>query len=245
MMRLVAGLLLWPCLAQAAVVAEPLMTLQSDLDQPTDVAVRDDGRIYVLDGVNGRVVVFTRDGERDFSFSRPGTEPGELSLPMGITIGAGQVFVADTGNPRIAVFDVRGDFVRNISLAGEASPEPVAVAVSDGLLWWTDRRNHRLCAYDLRRDAPLLCRGERGESPEEFHFPFQIATDDSGYLYVTDVLNGRVQVLHPRGHFVYDIARFGLRSGELFRPNGLAFSSGGLLLVGDSYMGSITLFRDG
>jgi len=73
MMRLVillAGLLLSPCLVQAAVVAEPVMILQSDLEQPTDVAVRDDGRIYVLDGVNGRVVVFTREGERDFSFSR-------------------------------------------------------------------------------------------------------------------------------------------------------------------------------
>ena len=248
MMRLVtllAGLLLWPCLAQAAVVAEPLMILQSDLDQPTDVAVRDDGRVYVLDGVNGRVVVFTREGERDFSFSRPGSGPGELSLPVGIAIDAGRVFVADTGNHRIAVFDVRGDFVRNISLAGEAPPEPVAVALSDDLLWWTDRRNHRLCAYDLRRDRPVLCRGTREEGQENFHFPFQIATDDSGYLYVTDVLNGRVQVLHPRGRFVYDMARFGLQPGELFRPNGLAFFLDGLLLVGDSYAGSITLFREG
>ena len=242
---LLAGLLLWPCLVQAAVVAEPVMILHAGLEQPSDVAVRDDGRIYVLDGVNGRVVVFTREGERDFSFSRPGSGPGELSLPVGIAIDAGRVFVADTGNHRIAVFDVRGDFVRNISLAGEAPPEPVAVAVSDDRLWWTDRRNHRLCAYDLRRDVTLLCRGAQGEGQEQFHFPFQIASDDSGYLYVTDVLNGRVQVLHPRGRFVYDIARFGLRPGELFRPNGLAFSARGLLLVGDSYAGTITLFRDG
>ncbi|VAX00528.1 hypothetical protein MNBD_GAMMA20-1489 [hydrothermal vent metagenome] len=248
MMRLVtllAGLFLWPCLVQAAVVAESLMILQSDLDQPTDVAVRNDGRVYVLDGVNGRVVVFTRGGERDFSFSRPGSGPGELSLPVGIAINAERVFVADTGNHRIAVFDVRGEFVRNISLAGEAPPEPVAVALSDDLLWWTDRRNHRLCAYDLRRDVAALCRGKRGEGEAEFHFPFQIATDDSGYLHVTDVLNGRVQVLHPRGPFVYDMGRFGVGPGELFRPNGLAFSSDGLLLVGDSYAGSITLFREG
>ena len=244
LVTLLVGLFLWPCLLQAGVVAEALMILDSGLEQPTDVAVHDDGRIYVLDGVNGRVVVFSREGERDFSFSRSG--PDELSLPVGISIDGGRVFVADTGNHRIVVFDVRGDFVRNIFLTGEAPPEPVALAVSDGLLWWTDRRNHRLCAYDLRHDVTVLCRGTRGEGREKFHFPFQIASDDSGYLHVTDVLNGRIQVLHPRGRFVYDIGRFGLRPGELFRPNGLAFSPDGLFfLVGDSYAGTITLFRDG
>ncbi len=245
LVTLLAGLLLWPCMAQAVVVAEPLMQLRAGLEQPTDVAVRDDGRVYVLDGVNGRVVVFTREGERDFSFARPGAGEGELSLPVGIAIEGERVFVADTGNHRIAVFDVRGNFLRHVPLAGERPPEPVAVALINGLLWWTDRRNHRLCAHDLRRHAPLLCRGERGDGREQFHFPFQIASDDSGYLYVTDVLNGRLQVLHPRGRFVYDIARFGLRPGELFRPNGLAFLPGGLLLVGDSYTGRITRFRDG
>lgn len=245
--RIFLGLVLLLCLgeAQATVVAEKLMILQADLNQPTDVAVRDDGRVYVLDGVNGRVVVFTRDGERDFAFSRPGQGPGELRLPVGIAIGEGRVFVADTGNHRIAVFDLRGEFVRNISLAGEEPPEPVALTLSDGQLLWTDRRNHRVCAYDLQRSAQSFCEGKRGEGREQFRFPFQVGVDDSGYLYVTDVLNGRVQILHPRGRFVYDIARFGLHQGELFRPNGLAFSQSGLLLVGGSYQGHISLFRDG
>ncbi|MCF6209770.1 MAG: 6-bladed beta-propeller [Gammaproteobacteria bacterium] len=231
--------------AQAAVVAERLMVLEVGLNQPTDVAVRDDGRVYVLDGVNGRVVVFTRDGERDFAFSRPGNGPGELRLPVGIIIGKGEVFVADTGNHRIAVFNLRGDFIRNIPLTGDEPPEPVALALSQDQLLWTDRRNHQVCAYDLQRNVPIFCQGKRGESRDQFQFPFQIAVDSSDYLYVTDVLNGRIQVLHPRGQFVYDIARFGLQNGELFRPNGLAFAGDGLLLVGDSYLGDISLFLDG
>lgn len=233
------------CVAQAGVRAEPRRVLQDDLDQPTDVAVRDDGRVYVLDGVNGRVVVFTAGGERDFEFARPGSAPGELQQPVGIAIGAGRVFIADTQNHRIAVFGLRGDFVRNIALPGEPPAEPVALTVSEGRLWWTDRRHHRLCAYDLAAKVQRFCLGKRGEGRRQFRFPFQIGVDDSGYLYVTDVLNGRIQVLHPRGRFVYDMARFGLAPGELFRPNGLAFSSDGLLLVGDSYRGDITLFRDG
>jgi len=100
----------------AALMAEHLLTIKSGLKQPTDTAVADNGDIYVLNGAHAQVVVFTAQGKQKNRFGHEGDAEGELSLPMGLSIKGQRVYVADTGNARIAVFDLRGKFVRNILL---------------------------------------------------------------------------------------------------------------------------------
>ncbi len=227
----------------AAAEVQALFVLAADLDQPSDVAVGDDGTAYVLDGVNGRVVVFDTEGRRRFAFYGEGK--GRLNLPMGIATGGERLYVADSGNHRIVVFDLRGHFLHAIPLSGESPPEPVALKVLDGMLIWADRRNHRLCRHDLRNGTPLSCWGEYGEGKGEFRYPFQIDADRDGYLYVVDVLNSRVQAFHRKGRYFTRIARFGLAPGELYRPNGLAIARDGRLFVGDSYRGTVSVFLAG
>ncbi len=233
----------FPLSAAATLPARYLFSLTDGFDQPSDVAVAEDGTIYVLDGVNGRVVVFDSRGRKISSFA--GTGRGRLKLPMGIAVADGAVYVADSGNHRIVVFDRRGGLRDTIPLHGEPPPEPVAILVGDGMLVWTDRRNHRLCRHDLKSRVLLSCQGGWGESEGEFRFPFQIAADRDGYLHVVDVLNGRIQVFHPRGRYFTRIGRFGLGPGELYRPNGLAFAQDGRLLAGDSFRGTISVFLNG
>ncbi len=224
---------------QAGVPVEPLFVLQGGLDQPSDVAVTDEGLAYVLDGVNDRVVVFGSEGRRLFTFGR------RLHLPMGIATDGKRLYVADTGNHRIAVFDGRGRFLEAIPLDGDPPPEPVALRVWEDSVVWSDRRNHRVCRYDLRNRTTLWCRGGYGEGEGAFRFPFQVAVDRDGYVHVVDVLNGRVQVFHPRGRYFSRTGRFGLGPGELYRPNGLAFARDGQLFIGDSYRGTVSVFLNG
>jgi len=235
------------------------LSLAADMDQPTDVAIADDGLIYVLDGLLGRVVVFNDSGRIERTFGRVGGGAGELQQPMGIAIENDRIYIADSGNHRIAVFDLNGKFVRNFILKLQEGdnhlPEPVALQIRDGVVVWSDRRNHRVCRLDVvaaEGGEPLNCWGQKGTAEGEFINPFQIDSDSDGYLYIVDVLNARVGIFNRRGRYFSTLSRFGLNEGELFRPNGIAFARFDevdgqrreILLVADSYRGNIALFGE-
>ncbi len=230
-----------PSGAFAAVIAEHALRLESGLEQPTDVAVSGNGDIYVLDGVNDRVVVFDHSGKRKFTFGEKKAEGDGLNLPLGIAVDASSVFVADTGNRRIALFSHDGRFLRGIAVAGE----PVALALDGGDLIWSDRRHHRICRVHIATGKLRFCRGGEGEKRGQFRFPFQLLSDPEGYLHVVDVLNARVQIFDRRGRHFMHLGRFGVGGSALFRPNGLARDERGNLYVSDSYFGTIALFRNG
>ncbi|MBE9503160.1 MAG: NHL repeat-containing protein, partial [Proteobacteria bacterium] len=216
------------------------MTLKGGLDQPSDIAIHKQGDAYVLDGLNGRVVVFDKGGKLLFSFGQTGSGKGELNLPMAIDLEGDTLYVADTGNSRIAVFDRRGNFIRNIDLEVEkGEAEPVGIVVNDGNITWSDRKNHRVCRIKGGKND---CRGGWGEDEGLFRYPFMMAADSDGYIHVVDVLNGRVQYFNSRGIYFGQLSRFGLLPGELFRPNGIDFDSEGRLFVTDSYLGKVSIF---
>ncbi len=229
--------------------AEHIKQYRSGLDQASDIAVSETGRLYILDGSHHRVVVLSASGERKFTFGTEGTGSGQLKLPMAITIENNRVYIADTGNHRIAVFELRGWFVKNISLVHSkesgALPEPVGLIVQGNVATWSDRRNHRLCQTDLVKNQRIRCWGNRGSGDIEFQFPFHIAEDRDGYIHVVDVLNGRIQAFNSKGEYFTSISRFGVAGGELYRPNGISFANGDRMFVSDSYRGTVSIFTQG
>jgi len=234
----------------AALMAEHLLTIEAGLKQPTDTAVAANGDIYVLNGAHSQVIVFTAQGKQKNRFSRPGSGDGEQHLAMGISIKGQRVYIADTGNARIAVFDPDGKFVRNIPLGNKdsklARAAPMSLLIMEKTIVWSDRQNHRLCMTNIADGKTLRCWGEKGEADAQFKYPYQLVADDHGYIFVVDVLNARVQVFSSKGRHVMNVGRFGVQvKGGLFRPNGLALNEQGYLLVSDAYLGTISVFKDG
>ena len=89
-----------------------LFDIVPEADQPSDIAVGPNGDLYLVDGVNSRILVIAPSGDRKFSFGRGGRQPGEFLRPLGIDISSGgRVFIADTGNHRIQAFDLTGKFL--------------------------------------------------------------------------------------------------------------------------------------
>ena len=236
---LIISLLLFVQSAWAGLVAEKMMSLTGTANQPTDIAVAEDGRAYLLDGVNGRVLVFQSTGELD-AIIRP-DEKATLNLPMGIAIAGDRFYIADSGNQRIAIFDLNGHFQRDIPLTAE----PVSLQIEDDRLFWSDRKHHQICRTDLKRDDATHCWGKQGRMKGDFDYPFQLALDEQGYLHVVDVLNARVQQFDASGRFIFQMGGLGLSDGQLYRPNGLALAPSGQLLVSDAYFGRVSLFRNG
>ncbi|NOQ69714.1 MAG: hypothetical protein GQ573_06385, partial [Gammaproteobacteria bacterium] len=234
----------------AGLTAEHLLSIKAGFDQPTDTAISNNGDIYVLNGVLGKVFVFSKNGKRKFSFGRPGKGNAKLNLPMGISIKNKQVFIADTGNSRISVFNLQGKFLRFIPLKSEKPMNnpvaPVSLLILDNKIIWSDRSNHQLCVSRIDDGKTLSCWGGKGEADGQFNYPYQLVSDDQDYIFAVDVLNARVQAFSPKGKHFMNTGRFGVNTmGSLFRPNGLVLTEANQLLVSDAYLGNISVFKNG
>lgn len=76
-----------------------------DFNRPKGVAVDSDGHIYVVEGLHDVVQIFDRDGRFLLSFAGPGHGDGELWLGTGIAIADDRIYVADSSNGRVQVFE--------------------------------------------------------------------------------------------------------------------------------------------
>ena len=228
-------------------VANEIIKFGGNLQQPSAVAIAEDGRVYVLDGTQNQVVVFSKHGRVLTQFGSTGKN--SLNKPMDLSLFANQIVIADTGSRRLMLYDLKGTFLKSIRFNNPTNeklkpPVPVSVFIDERHIYWGDRPNHRVCKLERKTGILLKCFGKRGETDGLFQFPWQIDADRDGYLHVVDVLNGRVQTFHKTGQFFSQTSRFGLGEGELYRPNGIAIDDEDTVFVSDSYFGTISLFRN-
>ncbi len=188
-------------------------------NHPRGVAVGAKSDVHVVDSDNHRVQVFDRNGDflrewgsncnlaTDLGCVDPdGDGPlaygdGQFQEPWGIAVAEdGRVYVADTWNHRIQVFDVDGSFLNKWGTYGQSDsasgllygPRDVAVDAA-GRVFVTDTGNKRIMVYD--QDGKYLDQwGQGGVGPSEFEEPVGIDVDGEGDIYVADSWNQRVQV---------------------------------------------------
>lgn len=85
---------------------------------PRDIALGPNGAIYIVDQGRARIAVFDPETEAFKFWGAGGAAEAEFRERTGIAIGGGFVFVADNGNSRVQVFDLDGNFVEQIVVAG-------------------------------------------------------------------------------------------------------------------------------
>jgi DNA-binding beta-propeller fold protein YncE len=227
--------------------AQLLFEAREQLNQPSDVAVSNDGWIYVVDGVNSKIRIFDQGGQPVSSFGEPGARSGQLRFPLGIDLDrSGTVYVADTGNHRVQIFSPQGNFIAKIDIPpGKTKPaDPTDVAVDEvrNRCYVVDNDNHRILSYNLENMELIGTYGAPGSEKRNFNYPFLMALDKDSYLYVVEVINTRVQILNPEGLFVNFIGGWGVENGEFYRPKGVALDKQNRIYVSDSYLGVIQVF---
>jgi DNA-binding beta-propeller fold protein YncE len=226
-----------------------LLDIKTTADQPSDISVGPNGDVYLVDGVNNRIIVLDGKGRMKFFFGKKGMGPSEFKHPLGIDISdEGKVFIADSGNHRIQVFDLKGNFLRMFTVrAGpqEKPSDPVDVLASNfkDYVYVSDNDNHKIQVYDRNGNFQFEW-GKFGEGPGDFRYPGILAKNKNNEIYVVDVLNTRVQKFDPFGNYIYDIGSWGVVPGSLFRPKGVAIDRRNRVFVSDSYMGLVQVFTD-
>ncbi len=226
-----------------------LFDIKYNLDQPSDLSIGPNGAIYVVNGVENKIMVFDNGGSFKFSFGEEGTGKGQFKYPLGIDISdSGKVFIADSGNHRIQVFDLEGNFLHMFtvkSTPNENPPDPVDVLVSKvkDYIYISDNDNHRIKVYKQNGTYEFEW-GRFGEEYGEFRYPGILAINQFNEVFVVDVLNTRVQKFDPFGKYLADIGSWGVLPGKFYRPKGVAIDRKGRVFVSDSYMGVIQVFSD-
>ena len=88
---------------------------------PMDIAVDEEGNVYVLDSGNHRVQKFDSEGNFLASFGRHGQGPGEFQYPQSIDIDEkGNMYIADSGNQKVNILKPDGTFDKDIQMMDES-----------------------------------------------------------------------------------------------------------------------------
>ena len=197
----------------------PLPAVDGMFRQVTDMAWDSAGNTYISDGyINSRVAKVDKNGNWLASWGEPGDQPGQFNTPHSIAVDArDNVYVADRGNRRIQVFDGDGKFLRQITIdvpvapnarpaignkptatTGTQSPgAPWTVCITpppNQVLYTSDAFPGRI--YKLSLEGKVLgVFGESGKQLGQFGWIHQIACPSENELYVSEILNWRVQKL--------------------------------------------------
>ena len=63
--------------------------------------------LIVADRGNHRIVCFNNEGEKVFDFGKRGRAPEDFSSPADVATHGNRIFVLDTGNNRVQVFELQ------------------------------------------------------------------------------------------------------------------------------------------
>ena len=177
---------------------------------PRGMAIAPDGSLYIADSRNHRIVHFDADGNLintigsyGNAMENPSLPGGLMNEPWGVAVDDdGTLFVADTWNHRIQVFDSNGQFLRMWSTFDVAGmPDtfwgPRGIALdAEGHVYVTDTGKQRVVVFDKTGSYRAQFGGvglELGKLDE----PVGIAIGQDGKVYIADTWNQRVQVFQP------------------------------------------------
>jgi len=235
--------------AQTRFQAEPVLTFvgpaNNPLYLPTAVAVAPDGRVFVVDGANDRLIEFGPDGSWIGEIRKIGDET--LSKPISARAdGADRLWVADTGRGRVLVRSPDGALERVLDPGGPENDGRVDITdiavSSDGTrAWLVDNNRHRLLRFEVATGLWTSV-GSQGDQHGQFHYPFMIALGAKDDVFVTDVLNARVATLAPEGTPRPSLGQLGAEAGQLYRPKGIALDAGGNVWVADGTLTVVQVF---
>lgn len=126
------------------------------------------------------------------------TTPGDFAKPTGVAVDKeGNLYVADTLNDRIEVFDADGGFIRAWGKNGDgpgyfARPKGVAID-TDGHIWVADGMQDRVQVFTPEGQL-LISMGGHGLLPGQYQGLVNIASDNRrNRIYTSEIYPGRVQ----------------------------------------------------
>jgi DNA-binding beta-propeller fold protein YncE len=177
---------------------QPLRSIgRGQLQRPTGLA-RDAqrGRLFVADTYAHDVKAFNDAGELLFVIGRRGSGPGEFNFPTHLAFAGGELYVTDTLNNRVQVFDAEGRVLvravgaRGLLLGNLVRPKGVGVD-GEGNVYVVESYYDSLLVFNPQGEF-LMPIGGTGTATGRFYLPAGVWVDARNRVHVADMFNGRI-----------------------------------------------------
>ncbi len=184
--------------------------------RPVDVAIHEN-KLYVCDRGGGVVLVLDKvSGEELGRVGSLGSGEAQFYMPTNLALdGEGNLFVTDTGNARILVFDAQGTYLRSYSSRGKAPglvARPKGIAVDrEGRVFVVDASFENIQIFDADGSL-LLFFGVPGNEPGGLNLPAKIVVDYDN----VDLFKDRVARGHKVEFLLLVTSQFGLNKVNVY-----------------------------
>ena len=202
------------------------LAVNATLNTPYGVALDGAGNLYIADSGNnairkivlatGVITTVAGNGTAGSSGDNGQATAASLSGPRGVTVDtAGNLYIADTANHKI----------RKVTTAGV-----ISTIVGDGFTQGNGSGGYL---------------GDNGPATSaELNFPYAVAFDASGNLYIPDSANNRIREVNATSQVITTFAGTGNQgfsgdgglatAAELYSPSGVLFDPAGNLYIADT-----------
>jgi sugar lactone lactonase YvrE len=176
------------------------------LVDPVGLAIDTTNRfLYVVDTQQDQVLVYDADSLKLLRRIGTGgknhflTTPGDFGAPQCVAVDKdGNVYVTDTLNDRVEIFDADGKFISQFGKAGDGPgyfTRPKGIAVDgDGHIWVADSMQDRLQVFNREGQLLTYVGQGHGELPGQFKALVGVAIDKNNWVFTTEQEPGRLQV---------------------------------------------------
>lgn len=177
--------------------SEPGENIKSEF---TDIR---DSLYYMPEAGNHRISVWDLQGSFKFSFCKPGKALGELNNPEAAKFNSqGVLYVADLKNDRIQIFTKEGKFVKAFGKSGSGPGElkaPAGISFDrHDNLYVGEIGNDRIQVFTKEGEFITMW-GSKGSGVGQFgNIHGVYVHNDTGWVYVADTANNRIQVFKPK-----------------------------------------------
>lgn len=181
-------------------------SISQAMSSPAGLAIDNENRfLYVCDTDLDQVLVYDADPPYKLlrTMGKPGTKhesttPGDFSRPTNVAVDKdGNLYVADTFNNRVEIFDADGNFIREFGKPGDgpgyfARPKGIAVD-GDGHVWVADAMQDRVQVFTPEGQL-LIWIGGHGLLPGQFSALAGVTIDKLNRVITTEQYPGRMQI---------------------------------------------------
>jgi hypothetical protein len=202
------------------------------------------GKIYVCDTGSGALMRLDLVEKKMDAIIGAGTV--NFATPVNMAVDEdGSMYVVDMGLNQLVVMDKDENLLATVGEKDKT--KPMDVALTRDRIYLSDVQSHSVHVLDKTTRTNLF---DIPSAVDETNFqrklfqPINIALDQQGRLYVSDIGADRVQVYDADGNYLRTIGQKGDNFGEFTRPKGVAVDRENRTYVVESAGQMVQMFDD-